>query len=305
MERRARVIMVTLFLLVTAAAFLGFSRWINAPTETAETEPRAIQFQGSVSGLSVGSEARYLGVPVGRVSSIALAPSHMGRVDVVIEAQRALPPARQLVAALEAQGITGLSIIELSDRSAEDSLFAVAENVIPGVPSLIARLSDSADDITQTTDEVLEKINALLSDENLEALSKTVQQVDDMSANIANATGDLDTLVASLNRISAELELTLPDYQAMALSLDNDMVPAVVRAGEALTEASDAVADAVGSNQPQLQRLLQKDLPTLIGLTDELARSLNGINQTMGNINDEPGALLYGEQVPEVEISLE
>ena len=58
MERRARLIMVTLFLLVTGTLFSVFYRWITAPTEAAETEPRAIQFQGSVSGLSIGSEAR-------------------------------------------------------------------------------------------------------------------------------------------------------------------------------------------------------------------------------------------------------
>ncbi len=305
MERRARVIMVSIFLLVTAAALLGFFRWITASPEAEDSVPQLIQFDGSVSGLSIGSEARYLGVPIGRVSSIQLSPAASGRVDVIIDAQQVLPPPGQLVAALQPQGITGLSIIELSDRTAGDMLFEVPEGAIPGLPSLITRLSDSAGDITQSTDEVLAKINQLLSTENLDALSSTVQQVDEMSANIASATGDLDTLIASLNRISAELEQTLPDYQAMALSLNNEMVPAVVSAGNSLRDASDAVADAVGTNQAQLQRLLQKDLPTLMGLTDELARSLDGINQTIGNINDEPGALLFGQQVPEVEISLE
>jgi ABC-type transporter Mla subunit MlaD len=115
----------------------------------------------------------------------------------------------------------------------------------------------------------------------------------------------MEELVASVTRITAELEETLPDYRAMAISLDKEMVPAVVAAGNSLQDASDAVSEAVGTNQPQLRRLLQKDLPTLIGLTDDLARSLDGINQTMVNINDEPGAIFFGEQVREVEISLE
>ncbi|MFT5483483.1 MAG: phospholipid/cholesterol/gamma-HCH transport system substrate-binding protein [Halieaceae bacterium] len=305
MERQARFILVGFFLLLTISGLILFYNWITAANDVVNSEPRDIQFQGSVSGLSIGSDVRYLGVQIGRVSSITLSPSEAGRVDVAIESSKGLPAAEQLIAALEAQGITGLSIIELRDKQPGEASFPLASGVIAGYPSLLSRLSTSADDITASTAAVLTKINTLLSEENLTALSGTIAEAQTLTTNLAAASVQMEELVASVTRITAELEETLPDYRAMAISLDQEMVPAVVAAGNSLQDASDAVAEAVGTNQPQLRRLLQKDLPTLIGLTDDLARSLDGINQTMGNINDEPGAIFFGEQVREVEISLE
>ena len=59
---------------------------------------------------------------------------------------------------------------------------------------------------------------------------------------------------------------------------------------------------SIGENTEELTQLIEKDLPTLIGLTDDLADTLQEFNHLVSNINDEPGALLYGKRVQEVEI---
>ena len=90
MERRAQVILVVSFLLVTGLALTFFLRWVS-PREHLQGEERLVQFEGSVSGLSVGSEVRYLGVPSGQVISIRLSPDRVGRVDVKIQTSEPLP----------------------------------------------------------------------------------------------------------------------------------------------------------------------------------------------------------------------
>ena len=102
--------------------------------------------------------------------------------------------------------------------------------------------------------------------------------------------------------MSHEIEQSLPDFQAVAVRLDQDVLPAVADAGRSLQRATDAVAGSIGENGEELSQLIEKELPTLIGMTDELAAALQEFNELLGNINEEPGALLYGEQVREVEI---
>jgi phospholipid/cholesterol/gamma-HCH transport system substrate-binding protein len=305
MERNARVILVVSFLLLTVVVLVLFYNWIAGPGEKDMQQEQGIQFDGSVSGLSIGSEVRYLGVPVGRVNSIALSPGRAGRVDVIIGTRQPLPPAEDLVALLEAQGITGLSVIELRDREAESAPLDVPAGMIPGYPSLFSQLAGSAGRITQSVETTLGRLNSLVSEQTADDLSATISQLRRLSANLAAATEDIDEVMASAGRISRELETTLPDFKAIAKQLDEDVLPAIADAGRSLQSATDSISGTIGDNGEELGQLIEQDLPTLINMTDELARTLQELDALVSNINDEPGALLYGQQVREVEIPRE
>ena len=305
MERNARIVMVTLFLLLTVLGLVLFLQWISGPDEASMSGERLVQFDGSVSGLSIGSEVRYLGVGVGRVSSIALSPGYPGRVDVIIGTDQALPASDKLIALLEPQGITGLSLVELRERSEDNPGFDVAPDTIPGYPSLVTRLSAAAEEITASVDSTLKKADRLLNDQALENLDATIRQVRRLSENLASATEDLDQVMASVARVSGELERTLPEYRKVAQRLNQEVLPVIEDAGKSVQAISATVADSLGENQERITELVDKDLRTLVGLTDDLAAALQEFNEMIGNINEEPGALLYGERVEEVEISID
>ena len=302
MERNARLILVATFIGITVIGLLLFYRWIQGPDPEKLGTDLAILFDGSVSGLSIGSEVRYLGVPVGKVSRIALSREYPGRVDVVFGSRENLPPAEAMVAALQAQGITGLSIIELSDRNGAEPAFEVPPGVIPGYPSLFSQLAGSAGRISGSVEATLGRLNEILDEKTAEDLSATVAQLRILSSNLAAATGDIDSLVASAARVSAELEQTLPEFCAAAQRLDEEVLPTVSEAGRSLKQVTDSAADALGDNREAIEQLLVQDLPTLVGIANDLTATLRELNDLVGNINDEPGALLYGENVKEVEI---
>lgn len=304
MERNARLILVSSFVILTLLASILFYRWIQAPTGESMGEEHLIQFDGSVSGLSIGSQVRYLGVAIGRVSSIALSPNH-SRVDVRIGTRQALPDAQNLVAFLEPQGITGLSIIEIEDRPGLTHTFVAPPGVIPGYPSVISRLSGSAGRIASSLEQTLERLNTLLDDESIADLDATLRQTRVLTKNLASASAQFEELMSSAARVSGELESAVPDFRGLARRIDREVLPAVVAAGESLEAATRAVADSIGDNREGLGLLIEQDLPTLIGVTDNLAKTLQEFTRLVGNINSEPGALLYGEQVKEVEIGRE
>lgn len=304
MERRAQIILVAGFLLLTIAGLVFFLRWIS-PEENTRHEERLVQFEGSVSGLSVGSGVRYLGVPIGQVLSIGLSPGRAGRVDVLIGVDQPLPSSGDLIALLEAQGITGLSVIELRDRSESQAGFEVTEGAIPGYPSVFSQVSNSAVAVARNADATLSRLNSLLSEQAVEDLGVAISQLRTLTDNLAGASTDMDQLLASVARISSEMETTLPAYRSLALRLDSEVVPTVIETGQSLQAGSAALAQAIGDNQQEITQLLQQDLPTLVGVTDDLSASLQELYQLMSNINNQPGALLYGKQVKEVEIPSE
>jgi phospholipid/cholesterol/gamma-HCH transport system substrate-binding protein len=303
MERNARFILVSTFIIITLLALLLFYRWIQGPDPEDMGADTAILFDGSVSGLSIGSDVRYLGVPIGRVSGISLSREFPGRVDVKFATREVLPPASDMVALLEAQGITGLSIIELRTRSADTPGFDVPAGVIPGYPSVLSQLAGSAGRITDAIESTLNRVNTVLDEDTVANLSATIGDLRVLSANLAGASTDFDQLMASAMRISAELERTLPEFRNVAQRLDRELLPTVNAAGLAVQGATATLASAIEDNRDDVRQLLAKDVPTLVGITNELAVALQELNSLLGNINDQPGALLYGEQVREVEIS--
>jgi phospholipid/cholesterol/gamma-HCH transport system substrate-binding protein len=305
MERNARLILVSSFILFTLLALFFFYRWIQAPVSTSMSETRQVQFNGSVSGLSIGSQVRYLGVSVGRVASIRLSPDRQGRVDVTITSEQPLPPSQQLIARLEAQGITGLSIIELDDRPSAADIFEHAENTIPGYPSVLSQLSGSAGRITEAVEQTLLRINKLLDDDSMADLDATLRHTRKLSENLAAASEKFEDILDSSNRLGDELSRALPEFRAAARQLDREVLPAITSAGKSLQSVSIAASGVIDENRTELNLLIKEELPSLVGVTDELAKTLQEINRLIGNINGQPGALLYGEQVKEVEIDRE
>jgi phospholipid/cholesterol/gamma-HCH transport system substrate-binding protein len=304
-ERNARLILVSSFVLLTLVALFLFYRWAQAPDAQHMGEARRIQFKGSVSGLSIGSEVRYLGVSVGRVVSIRLSPDYHGRVDVSMASEQALPDSNQLLARLEAQGITGLSIIELEDRLPATDIFEHDAATIPGYPSILSQLSGSAGRITQGIEQTLLRLNTLLDEDSVADFDATLRHTRQLAENLAAASEKFDDMLDNTSAMGDELSQALPEFRDAVRQLDRQVLPAITRAGESLQSLSITANGVIEENRTELNQLMGEELPSLVGVTDELAETLQEINRLIGNINGQPGALLYGEQVKEVEITRE
>ena len=74
MERDANYTAVGAFVILLAAMAGLFVYWYSDSREHRDYVRYEIYFQGSVSGLAVGSQVRYLGVDVGRVVRIRVDP---------------------------------------------------------------------------------------------------------------------------------------------------------------------------------------------------------------------------------------
>ena len=77
MERRAQFVLVAVFLLLSVGSVVWFMRWI-APSDGGLVDQRLVQFDSSVSGLSVGSvvlDFLYMALHILKITFNAIARS--------------------------------------------------------------------------------------------------------------------------------------------------------------------------------------------------------------------------------------
>ena len=91
METRARYALIGLFMLAVIAASFGFVYWLENKGGFAERETYQIKFQGSVSGLLIGSAVLFNGIRVGEVTGLGLNADAPQDVIATIAVARGTP----------------------------------------------------------------------------------------------------------------------------------------------------------------------------------------------------------------------
>ena len=84
-ERDANYAAVGAFVLVAALLGALFVYWYSDARDQRSFNRYEVYFDGSVSGLAVGGQVRYLGVDVGRVVRIKLDQRAADRVQVIVD----------------------------------------------------------------------------------------------------------------------------------------------------------------------------------------------------------------------------
>ena len=85
MDRDANYVAVGAFVLLVIAMAVSFVSWYTDQRDKRTYERYEIYFPGTVSGLSAGSQVRYLGVDVGKVVRIMIDPEQRNRVLVIAD----------------------------------------------------------------------------------------------------------------------------------------------------------------------------------------------------------------------------
>ena len=108
------------YTLVGSLVFIGitlmlvFTYWLLKPSSEQEVRKYNIYFNESVLGLNIDAPVKYRGISVGKVTHLKINPNNSEQVEVLVTILKTTPIKTDTVARLTAQGITGLSYINLS-----------------------------------------------------------------------------------------------------------------------------------------------------------------------------------------------
>ncbi len=309
MEREANYTAVGAFVLLVATMAGLFVYWYAGSADARDYKRYEVYFEGSVSGLNRGSTVRYLGVDVGRVIAIRIDKRASDRVQVIADIDSLTPISDQTLASLSMQGVTGLLYIDLLANSKSSRVMDPVPSerypVIDSVQSNFDRLLASLPDLVGRATVVVDRAARVLSDENIMAFSKTMQNIQQTSATLPGAMRDAAVVIA-------DLRATLADVRVAATSARQLMEtsgPNLAAASERMRAIADNLARTTGSldrlmteHREDLGLFLRDSLPEI----ERLLRDGRGAAQEFGELSRslkaDPSQLLYEPSYKGVEI---
>lgn len=288
MERDAHYAAVGIATIALLAALAVFSIWLARLQFNSDYDVYDIVFYGPVRGLSEGGEVHFNGIRVGEVTDLNLDPNKGDQVIARIRVDGTTPIRVTSRAQLEPQGITGLNYIQITAGNPNSALLKeqYPDNVVPVIqsqPSPIAELLSGSGTVLAQTVDALNRINRVLSDDNVRSFSTSLKNIESLSTELEARKGMLQQLEQALTRANA----AVAEYEALAVStrqiVEGDGREAVASINSAAEEARAAMAAinriATGAEAP-VDEFITTGLPQMqqaIQGLEEATRSLEGL----------------------------
>ncbi|MGE5259315.1 MAG: ABC-type transport auxiliary lipoprotein family protein [Actinomycetota bacterium] len=197
METRARYALIGLFMLAVIIASFGFVYWLENKGGFAQRDTYQIRFQGSVSGLLIGSAVLFNGIRVGEVIQLALSADAPDQVIATIGVEHGTPIRSDTQVGLETQGLTGGAAVTLRGGSPDATLAAPEGG---GPPTLVAP-PFASQDWTAAARDTFQHVDQILS-ENSKSLHSAIDNIDRFSGALARNSDKVDGILAGLERMT-------------------------------------------------------------------------------------------------------
>ena len=314
MESRVNYTAVGAFVVLLGLALAGAFWWLSQAHQHGESNRYLIYATDNVNGLRTSSDVLYRGVRVGRVASITLDPHNPALVRIEIDLEHGVPVRADTVAQLSPQGVTGLSVINLTGGHSKQPLRArpgQSEPVISYAPSVFSRLEGGLDTVTVTLNRISTRLDDLLSPANLRAFAGTLRHLDQLSGTLAARREDLAATLTQLRQASAQLvalsahgEQLSTQGRALLTQLDVDArqlqgtLDAVDAAASSWREAGSGATRLARNGNRTLERLQQRTLPGVDRLGDRLGQLSAQLTELVRSLRANPAQLLYGAPPP-------
>ena len=176
-----------------------------------------ILFVGPVQGLSQGGDVDFNGIKVGEVTKIALDRTDPSRVIARARVTSDVPIRTDSFATLEPQGITGVNYVQITAGTAKNPLLkdTVPRGQVPVIHTkteVLSSLLESGGAILNAAVEALNRVNRVLSDQNLKEISGAISDVHAITTAARNqkqlfadadqAINDIDAAATSIKQLS-------------------------------------------------------------------------------------------------------
>jgi phospholipid/cholesterol/gamma-HCH transport system substrate-binding protein len=198
MERKANFVLIGLFTLAVIAGIFGFVFWIHQTAGKKQSVAYRVIFDGTVSGLRVGSAVLFNGIRVGEVTDLRLNVEKPTQVTAMLQVNKATPIRSDTRVGLEFTGLTGIASVSLRGISATTTLLEKEE----GEPPTLKADPNAGQDMMQAAREVLAKAMDVIT-ENQEDLHKAIANVVVFTDSLARNAASIDEIVANTKHATA------------------------------------------------------------------------------------------------------
>jgi phospholipid/cholesterol/gamma-HCH transport system substrate-binding protein len=328
MENRAHFVFIGAAVLAFVAALGLFIVWkMNRGTQE-ELAYYRIYFDGDVQGLSNDSPVYYRGIRLGRVTSVAIGTRDVVRADgskravekvVVTIAVRYDQLIRENSYALfERPLVAGESFIQIvpgpDGDPAKPRKTAGQEpypEIQPGTTFIQATVT-TAQEVLAKISTTVDRLNTLLSDDNIKAINQTMQGLAALGSTLENGNADIRqavselpktlaqmrTTLETLNRIGTTLELTFADIgpqdEATKQRLAKMGPSEIKQTLQSVRGAVENINKLIADNRGPIRQFSQEGLSEFSQMIRELRALTSNLNVITTRIERDPTGFVFG-----------
>lgn len=309
METRANHLWVGIVSLALLAALAAGIIWLSR-INNADQKEYDIFFKQSVDGLARGSQVAFSGVPAGQIKTIELWDKDPEFVRVRISVENSIPILVGTTASIQGS-FTGVSTIQLDGavRGAPPITEPGPEGV-PVIPTKVGGLGailSNAPLLLERLATLTERLTLLLSDKNQESIEGILANSERMTGSLADSSPKIDRVLAELQLTLRQANETLASFEAAGDSLnktlDNngdrlaDQLRTTLRSAQG---AADELKATLGDARPAAKQLSEQTLPAAEAAMRDLRATSRSLREVTDRLNDQgAGAVIGGPKLPD------
>jgi phospholipid/cholesterol/gamma-HCH transport system substrate-binding protein len=293
METRANYVLLGGFTILMAAAAMLFALWIAQAQFNQAYALYDVVFQGPVRGLAKGGEVRFNGIKIGEITELKIDEENSQQVVARVRVDAATPVRISSEASLEALGLTGVNLIQLTAGNTADPLLRYRPGRPP--PRLKAKtgalddLVAAGQDIAQRANEALASLQEVLTKENVAHISNTLANLDAASAQLAQKDGAIKNVgdaAKSIAQLSEEARGKLNKLDGAIDSIDH--------AASSVADAADNAKGFIATAQDAADTAAYQTLPEISNAARDLRRLSVSLQQLSGDVESGNVGILPG-----------
>ncbi len=310
MERHANYALVGIVTLGLFIGLVAFVVWLAGFQFNKHYDIYDVSFVGPVRGISEGGEVHFNGIKVGEVTKLSLDPNDPNRVVARARLSAGVPIRTDSYAILEPQGITGVNYIQITGGSPGRPLLksVTPRGIIPVIRSQKSALTDLLEGggtVLQRAVESLERVNKMLSDENIASLTATLHDV----RALADEARERRSILADAQKSLQDLDKTANAITELSQSsnrlVNGDARRALANLADAAQETKLAAHDArdlVGKLQGPTTEFATTGLPQLSNTIASLQQTSRSLDSLVREVQRSPRSALSKPPAKEVKV---
>jgi phospholipid/cholesterol/gamma-HCH transport system substrate-binding protein len=310
MERRANYALVGMVTIGLFIGLLAFVVWLAGFSFNKHYDVYDVVFIGPVRGISEGGEVHFNGIKVGEVTKLQLDAADPNRVIARVRLTAGVPVRVDSYAVLEPQGITGVNYVQITGGSPNKPLLKDVTPrgqvpVIHSQKSALADLLEGGGTVLQRAVETLDRVNKLLSDENIQAATATLHDL----KSVADEAAERRAIFADAQRTLQSLDKTSQSITELAKSSDRlvngdakrTLANLADTAGELKATAKDA-RSLIGKLDGPTTDFATNGLPQLSASIVSLEESARSLDALVKDVQRSPRGVISKPPAKEVKV---
>ncbi len=295
MEVRANYILVGTFTILGILGILWFTLWVSKSDTRMEMQEFDVAITDSVSGLGINSDVLFSGIRVGQVADIKISSRTPGEVVVRVAIRSDTPVRENSIASLESRGLTGLSVVSISGGTEGSNLIKLKNGQVGTLeyrPSPFAAFKQYVPHTLENMVKVLLRLDEMLSDKNLAAISDSLVAVQTITTTVANRAESLDAILRNT-------EIASKNIAALTASADNIVSHDLKLASASLNSLVKKLENSLAILEPGLASFSKEGFGNMQMLIVESRNMVNAFSRIAQRLENDPRRFFFGESTQE------